>query len=184
MIKRKRRTRNDFSTHELIVKTSEDLKIWSLKIPGTITYKVSFINVDGVMVVNGDFGRFVFCREFHPTAGGYVSDAYWCEKLKSESCQNPYKFDHEETEKKIQDLRDLHFEEIEKYSEIADYLDSCDDANHSAEWEYDSVAYGDKPDKMDWEEVPKGFSLVNYLPQVFDAFDEICDRLSTDKKDE
>ena len=38
-------------------------------------------------VVTGDVGNWMFCREFHPSSKGHVSDYYWVEKLQMSSSQ-------------------------------------------------------------------------------------------------
>ena len=90
---KKRVSSLDFSKHVVTVEKQEGLLIHTLAIPGTITQSVKFINTQGIMAVTGDYGNWIFCREFHPSPTGSVSDSYWCEKLRISSRQDPYEFD-------------------------------------------------------------------------------------------
>ncbi len=70
----KKRTNLDFTKHELLITNQEGLLIHHLKVPNTVIYNVKFINTNGVMVVTGDLGHWIFCREFHPAPDEFVSD--------------------------------------------------------------------------------------------------------------
>jgi hypothetical protein len=63
-----RRTKIDFSEHELKITQLEGVLIHEFKRPDTRNCMLVFINTCGVMTVTGDFGNWVFCREFHPSA--------------------------------------------------------------------------------------------------------------------
>lgn len=98
---RQPRTDIDWSEHKIIENHSKNCKIWSLKKPGTNIYAVHFVNAMGVMSVTGDLGNWIFCREFHPSEIGRVSDSYWCEKLRISSKQNHNDYNADKTEAKI-----------------------------------------------------------------------------------
>ena len=68
-----RRTKLNFSQHELHVIKQEDLLVHHLRKPGTDMDNIKYINTNGVMVVTGDYGNWMFCREFHPSADGLVN---------------------------------------------------------------------------------------------------------------
>lgn len=72
----KNRTGIDFSKHELIIKETDDVTIHWLKIPNSIKKNIKFTNIEGNLVVTGDFGNWIFCRNFIPSGDGYVSDGW------------------------------------------------------------------------------------------------------------
>ena len=75
---RHKRTDVDFSKHDLTIIKRENYLLHDLKSPDfDYTERVKFINIEGVLVVTGDYGNWIFCREFHPSSQGYVSDNYW-----------------------------------------------------------------------------------------------------------
>lgn len=201
----KKRTDIDFSKHELIIKESEDLKIHILKIPGTVMNMIKFINVDGVMAVTGDFGNWIFCREFHPTANGYVSDGYWLEKLRISSSQQPSKYDSERTAEAIRErAKELNIEWAElkkeyenkedhteaewnrylkeetRYEETLEYLEECL-SNVDDELDYTYHAYRNMPSYYDYEYVIFEKTVDVWLTIIFDGFDEICSRLKNNQ---
>ena len=177
------RTETDWSKHEVTVERSENLIIHTLKEPNTILGMVKFINTCGRLMVVGDYGNYIFCRRFLPTQDMTVSDSYWCEKLKINSMQDPYKFDNHATERMLQD--GLEFElnaegfkgeelaQMEKY-----YNDLLNYVNYD-EWEYVGHAYDtDKPLWLDTENVPFCRKIKYRLLIVFDAFEELCRRMT------
>jgi hypothetical protein len=176
------RTGIDFSGYNLKVINQPELLVHELTRPGhSHMYKVKFINTNDVMVVTGDYGNWMFCREFHPSADGYVSDGYWHEKLGLYSTQEGKEFDSEATKKLIQDGLDGGLEEYgyegdsleqmkEYYEELMDYVECSD-------WEYEYFAYNNYPSFSDSECVPHIKKTKYWLQVVFDAFDEICIRM-------
>jgi hypothetical protein len=69
------RTNFDFSEHELIITKSDGLLVHTLKHKDyNKMYRFDFINTNGIMAVTGDYGNWMFCREFHPSPDGGVSD--------------------------------------------------------------------------------------------------------------
>jgi len=171
-----KRTEVDFSEHELIITKNDSLAIWELKIPKSNMEWIRFINVEGHLLVVGDYGDWVFCREFHPSASSGVSDSYWCEKI---HIANPnmkcYEFDAEGTAKEIEELLttsdNLTEDEIE-------YLNECKHNLEDGEFDYSYVAYRNNIGRFeDSEYVPYVKRINIQLQIVFDGFDEICRRL-------
>ena len=82
---RKKRTDWDFSKFDLTVSKTDNCLIHTLQKGKSLMGRVVFINTQNVMTVTGDFGNWVFCREFHPSKDGYVSDDHWAGKLQMRS---------------------------------------------------------------------------------------------------
>jgi len=174
------RTSVDFSEHELHVTKTDEILIHHLKKPNTIIRNVKFINTQGIMAVTGDYGNWIFCREFRPSAGGSVSDGYWVEKLTIRSTQQGRLFSTEDTREVIQAGLDGELEEYgyegdklllakKFYEELLEHVDLF-------EHEYLAFAHNSLPDFMDHESVPFQQVVHPWLKAVFDAFEEICRR--------
>ena len=80
-----KRTEVDFSKHVVEITKQEGLFVCYIRVPGTITNSVKFINTNDIMAVTGDFGNWIFCREFHPSATGGVSDGLLCVGILAEA---------------------------------------------------------------------------------------------------
>lgn len=177
-----RRTKVDYSKHEIIETKAEGLLIHRFKKPVTEIESVTFINVAGVLAVTGDFGNWIFCREFHPSKKGRVSTSYWCEKLKIASTQTPYDYDAEATEKEIRERlseaeEPLSDEEKDYYQEMLEYY------VHESEEIYMMHAHGSsRPDSIEHEAVPHCKKLKFWLAAVFDAFDAMCEKMPEEKE--
>jgi len=176
------RTNFDFSKHELAIKKSEDFSSYELAIPNIKMNHIKFINTNGLCIVTGDFFNWVFCREFHPTKDGSVSDQYWCEKLKISSSQNPYKWSAEECRKEIKEKikeldEDPGFEQKE-IDELKEFWNSClNSIEDGCSIYYEAYAHGEKPNFLDHEDIPRGMVIQPYLEIIFDAFEEMCKRV-------
>jgi hypothetical protein len=177
-----RRTDFDFSEHELLIKESDGLLVHTLKHKDySKMYRFDFINTNGIMVVTGDYGNWMFCREFHPSPDGVVSDYYWCEKIKIASTQEPFEFDYEATEKEI--LEAINGGLVEGGFEgddleiMTEYYESLLDKVHEGEFYYEAFAYGEMPYLITSGCVPNNKKIKHWLLCVFDAFEEICSRL-------
>lgn len=173
------RTHVDFSKHVLTVKESDVTStiVYEFMIPGTRMNGLTFINSQGIMAVTGDWGNWIFCREFHPVAGSdNVSGGYWDEKLQISSEQKSHKFDSEETTARIDTFKET-FEESygremnEEELEWVEYLERNVDDEH----EYVYGAYRQTPKDIDVENVPFGTKRHYWLNVVYDAFDYIVD---------
>lgn len=180
------RTNTDFSKHILYEThytnpiTGHNLDVWELKIPDTMWYRVIFINSCGVLTVDGDYGRYTFCREFHPSAKGGVSDSYWTEKMRMDSRQTSADYDPDRTDEELKELIESGLEdygwegeELEKAKEFFKELRKVVDD----EIEYTYRAYRDCPIDFDYEYIPFCKTVPVRLEIVFDAFDWICKML-------
>jgi len=179
-IKQGRRTGIDFSRHEVKVTKSEGVLIHEFKRPDTINCMLVFINTCGVMTVTGDFGNWVFCREFHPSADNesFVSAGYWDEKLEIASVQKSDKYDAEETSKIIKEFKET-FEESygrEMNEEESDWVEQLEN-NVDDEHEYIYLAYRENPSSIDYESVPFGEKRHFWLDAVYDGFEALCDSI-------
>ena len=177
----KKRTSIDLSKHVITVTKQENLLVHDFKIPNTYKNSVKFINTNGILAVTGDFGNWIFCREFHPSEKGSVSDHYWLEKLHIGSSQVGTVFDSKSTKEEIELGLEYQIEEYgyygdelekmkEYYSDLLDYVDY-------SEWEYTAYAYNNKPSFLDTESVPFVKDTKTWLKIIFDCFDEMCNRI-------
>ena len=181
-----RRTEFDFSNHELIIETSDGLLVHTLKHKEySQLYRFNFINTNGIMVVTGDYGNWMFCREFHPSSDGMVSDYYWCEKLENSSTQKPFEFDSETTEKEIKIMLNGGLEEYgyegDDLEIMREYYEELSDKVTEGEFYYEAYAYGEMPYFMDTESVPSYKKIKHWLLCVFDAFEEVCRRIKEEE---
>lgn len=175
-------TQVDFKDHKLITSFSDDFKMWKLKKPNTITQSIAFINTHGILLVTGDYGDFTFCREFHPTSNGFVEPAYWCEKYRISTQQKSHEYSVEKTRKMLQEGIEY---ELEEYGYDENELNIMKKYYHQllsvvelSEWEYISYAYDQYiPTFITAEDVPFCKEIRHCLLIVFDAFNEICQRL-------
>ena len=182
----KKRSDWDFSnhTHKVEIFKSEnnnEVRIDHFRNGDSEMGYIRFVNDDYGMTVYGDFGNWVFCRPFHPSPDGYVSEHYWIEKLQISSCQEPYTYDGEETAKEIQKLIDNGLEEygyegddLEKMKEW--YNDLLDYTEDEIEYKYHAYRDSFSPD-FDYEDIPYCKELSVQLKIIFDAFDEICKKM-------
>lgn len=171
-----RRSKLNFKDHNLIVTKEGETLVHYLRKPNTVCDSIKFINTNGIMAVTGDYGNWIFCREFHPSPTGYASDGYWREKLKISSCQEPSKFDPDETEKEIKKRlkeEDCPAEYTEYYNDLLNHIED-------GEINYMYHAYYDAPRNMDAEYIPHVKSVNHWFLCILDGFDEICRRLAID----
>jgi len=188
MQKEKRNKHTDFSQHVLTVIKNDLITIHHLKHSKyERMYSVKFINTCGMLIVDGDYGRWSFNREFMPSPEGSVSDSYWIEKLCMGSTQKGTRFSPEKTEKELTDGIEF---ELEEYGYKGDRLEEAKSFYENlidycgSEHEYVSEAYyGNRPHFMDSEEIPFVEEVHPQLQIVFDAFEEICYRLKTEYND-
>lgn len=176
----KKRTEIDFSRHELKVTDLDGVLIHRFKRPDTRNCMIVFINTCGVMTVTGDFGNWVFCREFHPSPNNDsgVSSGYWDEKLEIASVQKSHQYDSDETLRLIEEF-EKSFEDNygrgmneEESDWIADLKNNVDD-----EHEYTYLAYRQMPNDIDYESVPFGKKRHFWLNAIYDGFDAVCELL-------
>jgi hypothetical protein len=175
---KKRETSVDFSNHELKVTESERVTIYEFKKPGTIVNGLTFIVGVGVTTVTGDFGNWVFCREFHPKPKDYVSRGYFDEKLRIASEQTCEAFDSEETLKEIENFKYTFYESFDREmtDEEEDWIQSLID-NVYDDFQYKYIAYREMPNSLDFDYAPFGKKRHVWLEIVYDAFNEMCDAM-------
>lgn len=188
---RNKRTTWDFSKHIHTVEifTSEqgnEIRVDHFQQGNSNYGYIKFVNDDRGLSVFGDFGNWVFCRPFYPSVEGYVSDGYWNEKLKIGSSQDHAKYDSKSTEEKLKQmiksgLQDYGYngKDLKKAKKwFTDLLDYVDD-----ELEYTYHAFrGDNPTEIDYENIPFCKKGSVQLEIIFDAFDEICNRMENSAK--
>jgi len=175
-MRKESRTGYDFSKHELTVTKSENAVVYKFKRPDTIQGAAIFINSCGIMAVTGDWGNWIFCREFHPSADGRVSDSYWCEKLRIASSQSHEDYSADKTRKEIEGRlkeEDLDPEDEEYLKDLLDHVDDDD---------YEHYAHENLPNGCDFEFVPICHENKFWIKAIFDAFDEICTRTAPEVK--
>jgi hypothetical protein len=182
----KNRTGIDFKEHDLQIIKTPTYSIYDLKSPKSdFIYRVKFINIDGVLLVKGDFGNWIFCREFHPSKE-CVSDYYWTEKLQTHSIQDPFCFDSTATRKLIEEKLNGGLEEYgyegHQLEEMKEYMKESLNYVDLSEGEYISFAYYNAPSFLDAESVPFRKRIDTQLLAVFDAFDEIYNRMKKEQE--
>jgi len=164
----------DFSKHELTVTKTENAVVYKFKRPDTIQGATIFINSNGIMAVTGDWGNWIFCREFHPSADGGVSDSYWREKLRIASTQSHENYSPQKTRAEIEERLKEEDLDAEDKAYLTDLLDHVDDEEES----YSHYAYENMPRDFDAESLPLCYENKFWLKAIFDAFDEICARIA------
>jgi len=172
-----KRTKIDFTRHVVKVTETDSVSIHEFKRPETNNCMLVFINTCGVMTVTGDFGNWVFCREFIPSEGS-VSDGYWDEKLEIASVQKSHRYDADETLKQIYEFKKT-FEESygrEMDEDEIDWVEQLEN-NVEDEHEYTYLAYREKPSDIDYENVPFGKKRHFWLDAVYDGFEAMCESL-------
>ncbi len=181
----KKRTDVDFSKHEHRVEVfkcgKNEIRVDHFQVEDSRMRYIKLINTDDTLTVTGDYGNWVFCRPFVPSSDGGVSDCYWLEKLRTASVQVVSEFCSVETEKEIQELINSGLEDYgykdteldvlkEWFKDLLEYVDD--------EIEYTYYAYRyNKPAILDYEMIPFCKKINTWLLIIFDAFDEMCNRL-------
>lgn len=182
----KQKTKIDFSKHEVKTIWENGILIHDFRDPSTPYCGLTFINTCGVMTVTGDFGNWVFSREFHPCPdfdnGNGVSRNYWDEKLESNSVQSAMVFDTDATEKAIRRFR-KEFKGIYDRKMTQEERDWLDDLyNYTREeWRYIYHAYYFRPFSIDAEDVPIGKIRNKSLEAVYDGFNALSKAMAKDK---
>jgi hypothetical protein len=180
---RSKRTNIDFKDHEVLVTKTDEVLIHYLKKPNTICDSIKYINCGGILAVTGDYGNWIFCREFHPSPDGYVSDGYWYEKLKILSTQDVLDFDGEGTKKAIQEKINEYIEEKgdDIDEDVIQYYEECMLKCDEHLLDYEHYAYREQPYGMDYDDVITIKDYKYWLKAVYDGFDEICGRLKMEQ---
>lgn len=183
-----KRTNTDFSKHEHKVELykcgEKQIRIDHFQVGNSRHDYIQFINTDEVMTVTGDYGNWVFCRPFIPTKGQTISDSYWIEKLKISSEQKLRDLDFDYMADMIKaEIKELIAEygeeDNERYNTEMDWyenlLEACEGED---EIQYLSLAYRDSPNWKDYDDVPISYKTPIWLQIIFDAFEEMCSRMS------
>lgn len=170
-----KRTKIDWSNHVVTTVENEYVLIHDLKQPDTICKRVRFINICGNLLVNGDYGRWSFYREFHPSKDGYVSDMYWIEKLEIMSTQDGSVFCDKRAKDEINEM--IENAEDYGYSEPdVKWLEYLRDYKSDNEWAFHGELCN-HTENIDGEDLPTGKVINPQLKFIFDAFEEICERM-------
>ena len=175
-MKAERRTTIDLSEMQLIVNKSERISIYEFKLPKGSQSQATFIVGLDITAVTGDWGNWIFDTEFHPKKDGYVSDGYWLEKLRRNSCQEPTVFDSSFCEQQIKELLDS--QESVLTNEEGEFLYGLQGAIIS-EQAYNNFVFANKDMwSGTYEDLPTGRKVRRHLPILFDMFDEMCERIA------
>ena len=194
--KKENRTKTDFSKHVLNVTEVPGLLIHDFAIPNTVCQRITFLHirnehVPNILIVTGDYGRWTFNRDFVPSVDNMVSDSYWCEKLRIGSTQKSHVYSSEVTGKLIQEeLKTLEEDKDDhsayEYENLKSYYESLLNYCDCGEEEYVFQAYWDDSEPgrrlLDPENIPLGKEVDIQLQVVFDAFDEICNRMRKEQE--
>ena len=174
----------DWSKHEVIIEDHGKLKIWRIKIPGTILHQVNFINTEDRLIVTGDYGDWMFSREFWPSAENGVSQGYWLEKLRaSMGRREDWELDKEYIRDRIKEFPDVVYRNEEVPEEVTEWLEDLENSIDDT-LEYTYCAFREKPEEVEYEDVPYSKKIPVQLLIVFEAFDEICRRLLEQNKED
>ena len=174
-----KRTGINFEKHEVLVTKTDECLIHHLKKPDTMCNSIKYINCGGILAVTGDFGNWIFCREFHPDKDNSVSDGYWYEKLKILSTQDGLDFDGNATKEALAErLSEYKEDKGENVNEeVIEYYEECMNKCDEHLLDYEFYAYREQPNGMDYDDVIIVKDYKFWLKAVFDGFDEICRRL-------
>lgn len=171
-----KRTVIDWGKHEVTITKQDGLLVHHLKDPDTVINNIKYINTNGILAVTGDYGNWMFCREFHPSANGFVSEGYWKEKLRNLSTQEPNDFDEDATRKELEEYIADTEDPLNKTEK--EYIEGCLDALGDGEFDYSYYAYRNNVGRFsDNENVPFRKKTKYWLDAVFDGFDELCRRM-------
>lgn len=169
-----------FENHIFSIEECGKFTIYKLKHPEySMMYKVEFIVGNNLTVVTGDYGNWVFCREFHPKTGEISSYNYLDEKLEINSVQKSTEFSTEETIKQLKHFVDNFTNNYgrEMNEEEREWVDLLDSSVFD-EIEYTNTAFREKPNSIDYDEVPFGTRRLRRLEIVYNALDVMCEKIS------
>jgi hypothetical protein len=181
-----KRTNSDFSKHvhrvEIFKSDENEIRIDHFQVEKNNMLYIQFISTDRTLTVTGDYGNWVFCRPFHPSPDGFVSDHYWLEKLRTYSIQSFDEYDFDEIEKEITELiesgLELYGYEGDELIKAKDWFDELlDEIGDHISYEHKAYRDYNKPDFIDYDMIPITKLMPVQLEIIFDAFDEICKRL-------
>ena len=176
-MKAERRTTIDLSERQLIVNKSEYVSIYEFRPPKSPYSSVNLVACLGITAVTGDCGNWIFANEFHPKKDGYVDDAYWIQKLRKNSCQEPTVFDSSFCEQQIKEILDaqedvLTVDDMQFLYGLQGSLINEQAYNNFIFWNKDDMWSGTYAD------LPSGRKIRQHLLILFDMFDEMCERIA------
>lgn len=174
-----KRTGVDFTEHDLKVVRTPSYKSFELQKGDSMSQRVKFTLIDGVTLVTGDYGNWVFCRPFEPSKDGRVSDGYWFEKLQIASTQEYRDYCPKTTQSLLKE-RLAETGEDDDSEDLINYYNLCLEYVED-EIEYLSVAR-EYPDWADYEYIVIGYETKAWLKIVFDAFEHMCQRIAEEEK--
>lgn len=177
-MKAERRTTIDLSEHELVVNKSDILTIYEFKIPGMFFKRAIFVAGSdiGITAITSDYGNWIFDHSFHPQKDKYVDDAYWIQKLRENSCQEPTVFDSAFCDSQIKELLDT--QEDVLTDEDREFLYGLQGSiiNEQA---YNNFVFANRDMWSDtYADLPTGRKVRQHLLILFDMFDEMCERIA------
>ncbi len=191
-MKKGKRTGVDFSKHEHRVELFKNDEGKEIRVDhfqkGNSRYGyLQFTNTAETLTVTGDYGNWVFCRPFGISEEGSVSVGYWLEKLRDSSSQEPSNYDGDETAKEIKaliksGLKEYGYEGEELSLAKEFFTDLLTYTEEEFEYVYEAYRGGNAPPFLDAEMIPFCKEVKIWLLIVFDAFDEMCERLKKSKK--
>lgn len=171
---------NDWGKHKQVENTvfmdGKCVNMYTFADPETNNLAIKIINIEGLCVITGDLGNWIFDRCFHPIAGESVNVPYWLKKLRQNSTQQPCDFDTKETIRQI-DEKVKEIEETEHRLQL-DKLLYYNDCKMESDNEVTYMAAAiNIPECMNNEDIVVGKILNPQLACIFDAFNEMCNRM-------
>lgn len=186
MTEYKKRIQYDvFDKHSLIISELKDslykYTVYDLSLGASSVSRVKFTVGGGHTLVTGDYGTYVFEREFHPHPKGSVSEDYWIGKIPSN--MNSMEYSSKVTMELISDLSknisEYGYDEdkmgkiVSALLEATNYVENEHDYYHHIL--YDSDLYS----LLDAEDVPWGKDYNHRMDYIFDAFEKMCSILES-----
>lgn len=169
----------DWSKHVVVKEQIDFCTIHTLWIPNSSFNMVRFINAGGICAVTGDFGNWIFCRQFIPHWGQYCDPSYWDEKLQIASQQKAHQYDPYKTDEAIKRrMNSSTCDPVERryLNEVMEYV-------HENEMMYTIQAYNNLPDGYDHDTMIIEKSRHHWLDVVYDAYNEIVKRITNEAKE-
>ena len=136
--------------------------------------EICFVIYNGVTTVSGDYGNWVFNKPLHPSKEWLpINIPYLLEKLRMYSTQQPCVWDEQEALAGVNEWvkcrENITDEEIDWAQQLIYSVET--------EHEYIHVAYYNKPESVNTEDVPISKKLNPQLVIVFQAFEHICKKM-------
>ena len=168
-----KRTNIDFTNFSLTINECEYLTYVLKNDVGSI---IKFITDDSHLYVVGDYGNWIFNRNFIPVNGGSVLDYYWVRLLRERSTQNPFIFSKHKTcitiDAMIVNIEVNYPNDSQKKIDLIKYFKNSKEYVDN-EQEYLWFVSEHKPN---WylNDIIVEYDYMYDILVVFDAFEEIC----------